>query len=165
MNRLRRSVLLLNVLFAVRMVAQVQSAAQDGSDKLRAELDALITHHQYARAEHIVLQLLASSDDPAAAYFQIGKVYFNHDDWVRSAAFLEKSLELRGANAEAHQLLGLDWRKLQRSEDAEAELHQSGRAKSFEQSECISCRASTAPERKVRSGFALSLQCPRLEGA
>jgi tetratricopeptide (TPR) repeat protein len=85
------------------------------------ELDALIAQHDYARADHIVDQRLASGADPAATYFQIGKVYFDHQAWQRSAGFLEKSLKLKD-NDEAHQLLGLDWRALHRPDDAEAEL-------------------------------------------
>src|SRR5205814_1040475 len=65
---------------------------------------------------------LESGDDPAATYFQIGKAYFDHEEWQRSAGFLEKSLKIKGMNDEAHQLLGLDWRALHRPDDAEAEL-------------------------------------------
>ncbi len=49
-------------------------------------------------------------------------MYFDREEWQRSAGFLEKSLQLKGANDVAHQLLGLDWRALHRPEDAEAEL-------------------------------------------
>jgi len=70
----------------------------------------------------LVSQRLADGGDPAATYFQIGKVYFDHEVWQRSAGFLEKSLKLKAMNDEAHQLLGLDWRELHRPDDAEAEL-------------------------------------------
>ena len=93
-----------------------------GAEEFHAELDALIAQHQYARAEQIVRQRLTSGDDPAATYFQIGKAYFDHEAWQRSAEFLEKSLKVKGMNDEAHQLLGLDWRELHRPDDAEAEL-------------------------------------------
>src|ERR1700738_233335 len=112
MNRLKSSVLLL----AAAMPA-LPSAAQ-----VDAELDALIAQHQYSRAEQIVGRRLERGDDPAATYFQIGKVYFDHEEWQRSAVFLEKSLKIKGMNDEAHQLLGLDWRSLHRPDGAEAEL-------------------------------------------
>jgi tetratricopeptide (TPR) repeat protein len=112
MNRLKSSVLLLAVAMLV-----LPSAAQ-----VHAELDALIAQHQYTRAEQMVYRRLDSGDDPAATYFQIGKIYFDHEEWQRSAGFLEKSLKIKSMNDEAHQLLGLDWRALHRPDDAEAEL-------------------------------------------
>jgi tetratricopeptide (TPR) repeat protein len=118
MNRLTSFVLLLAAPLA-SLVAQVQTA---GHPVNSAELEALIAQHEYARAEHIVDQRLSSGADPAATYFQIGKLYFDHEEWQHSAGFLEKSLKLKAINDEAHQLLGLDWRALHRPNDAEAEL-------------------------------------------
>jgi tetratricopeptide (TPR) repeat protein len=125
MNRLKSSVLQFAALLALPAAAQAQTAdhpTHRGPEQFFEELDALVAHHQYARAEQIVGQRLATGADPAATYFQIGKVYFNHEAWQRSAGFLEKSLKLKGMNDEAHQLLGLDWRALHRPDDAEAEL-------------------------------------------
>jgi tetratricopeptide (TPR) repeat protein len=125
MNRLKSSVPLLAALLALPAAAQTQTAGppvHKGGEEFRAELDALIVQHQYARAEQIVSQRLASGDDPAATYFQIGKAYFDHEAWQRSAGFLEKSLKFNDMNDQAHQLLGLDWRALHRPDDAEAEL-------------------------------------------
>jgi Flp pilus assembly protein TadD len=75
----------------------------------------------------MVRQRLADGDDPAATYFQIGKVYFAHEAWSRSAGFLEESLKLKGMNDEAHRLLGLAWRALHRPNDAEVELLEAAR--------------------------------------
>src|SRR5258708_38382335 len=111
MNRLSGSVLLVAALLALPAAAHSQSA----------DLDALVAQHQYDRAEEMVRQRLANGDDPAATYFQLGKIYFNHELWPRSAGFLEKSLKFKGMNDEAHQLLGLDWRELHRPDDAETE--------------------------------------------
>src|SRR6266849_7225465 len=125
MNRLKSCVLLLAALLALPVTAQAQTAdhpVRRGAEQFSAALDALIAQRQYTRAEQIVGQRLASGDDPAATYFQIGKVYFNHEVWQRSAGFLEKSLKFRGMTDEAHQLLGLDWRALHRPAAAEAEL-------------------------------------------
>jgi tetratricopeptide (TPR) repeat protein len=112
MHRLTSSVLLLGA----------ATLALPSASQVYAELDALIAQHQYTRAEQMVARRLASGDDPAATYFQIGKAYFDHEEWQRSAGFLEKSLKIKGINDEAHQLLGLDWRALHRPDDAEAEL-------------------------------------------
>ncbi|HET9321066.1 MAG TPA: tetratricopeptide repeat protein [Bryobacteraceae bacterium] len=119
MNRLKR-VLLLAALLALP-AAQAQTA-NNGAEEFSVELDSLIAQHQYARAEQIVRQRLTGGYDPALTYFQIGKAYFDHEAWQRSAEFLEKSLKVRGMNDEAHHLLGLDWRELHRPDDAEAEL-------------------------------------------
>jgi len=113
------------VLSAPPVDTRAQTAHQTvnrGAEEFRAELDALIAQHQYARAEQLAGQRLVSGDDPAATYFQVGKAYFDHEAWQRSAGFLQKSLKFRGMNDEAHQLLGLDWRALHRPDDAETEL-------------------------------------------
>lgn len=110
-------------LLLAALLAPLVAQAQNVDHPVQgAELDALIAKHEYARAEQIVDQRLASGADPAVVYFQIGKVYFDHQAWQRSAGFLEKSLKLKGMNDEAHQLLGLNWRALHRPDDAEAEL-------------------------------------------
>jgi len=124
-NRLETFVLLLAALLALPAAAPAQTPGkpvQPKAEAFHAELDALISQRQYDRAERIVIQRLAAGDDAAATYFQIGKVYFDHEAWQQSAGFLEKSLKLKGMNDEAHQLLGLDWRALHRPDDAEAEL-------------------------------------------
>jgi Flp pilus assembly protein TadD len=125
MRRLKSSVLLLAALIALPVAAQVQTAkhpVRRDVEEFGRELDALIARRQYARAEEIVAQLLASGDDPATTYSRIGKAYFDHEEWQRSARFLEKSLQFKGMNDEAHQLLGLAWRELHRPDDAEAEF-------------------------------------------
>ena len=130
MNRLKSSVPKLAVLLALpaAVLAQIgDQPVQRNAEAFRAELDALIARQQYARVEQMVSQRVASGDDPAATYFQIGKVYFDHEEWQRSAAFLEKSLKSRGMNDEAHQLLGLDWRALHQPNDAESELLEAAR--------------------------------------
>jgi tetratricopeptide (TPR) repeat protein len=123
MSWLRTSVLVIAALLARPVAALAQTAdhpVQTGAQC--AELDAIIAQHEYAHAEQMVGRCLASGDDPAATYFQIGKAYFDHEEWQRSAGFLEKSLKFQGVNDQAHQLLGLDWRELHRPDDAEAEL-------------------------------------------
>lgn len=113
------------MLLAVPAAARAQIAGQPvrrKAEALRAELRAVISQHQYARVERIAAEHLAVGDDPAATYFQIGIVYFDYEEWQRSAEFLEKSLKLKGMNDEAHELLGLDWRALHRPDDAEGEL-------------------------------------------
>ena len=121
MKRPKSLVLLLAALIALPAGAQGQ-ATDDTMRHEAAELDVLIEHHEFERAEEIIRHRLETGEDPAATYFQIGKAYFDHEAWERSAGFLEKSLHLKTTNDEAHRILGLDWRMLHRPEDAEAEL-------------------------------------------
>jgi Flp pilus assembly protein TadD len=125
MNRTEGSALLLAALLAHPSGAQVQTQEQPAhqeSGQFSAQLDSLILQRQYARAEQTVQQRLATGADPATVYFQIGKAYFDHEQWQRSAESLQKSLKVKDRNDEAHQLLGLDWRELRRPDQAEAEL-------------------------------------------
>lgn len=130
MDRLKSSVLLFAAQLALAAAAQAHSGdhpVQNGAEEFWAELDVLVAHHQYTRAEQMIHQRLANGDDPAATYFKIGKIYFDHEIWQRSAGFLEKSLKFKAMNDEAHQLLGLDWRQLHRPDDAETELLQAAK--------------------------------------
>ncbi len=124
MNRPKSSVLLLAT-FALAAVSQARSEehpVHSEAEQFWAELDTLVTHQQDARAEQMVKERLSNGADPAATYFEIGKMYFNHEAWQRSAGFLEKSIQFRGVNDKAHVLLGLDCRELHLPEHAEAEL-------------------------------------------
>jgi tetratricopeptide (TPR) repeat protein len=119
MRRLKSPVVLLAVSVALPVLAQDQPIQEQ---ERYAELNALVARREYAHADRIIRQLLGSSTDPATTYFQIGKVYFDHEAWKLSSGFLEKSLELNSGNDKAHQLLGLGWRQLHQPEKAEAEL-------------------------------------------
>ena len=105
------------LLLVVSVVAEAQTL-----EERYAELDTLVSRYQYVRAEQKVQQLLTSSDDPAATYFGIGKIYFDHEVWQRSAEFLKQSLTRNSVNDKAHELLGLDWHELHRPDNAESEL-------------------------------------------
>jgi Flp pilus assembly protein TadD len=113
------------LLFALRLGihAQIPGHSETADhERFTAKLEALVAERQYARAEALVRERLESGGEPAATNFQIGRIYFDHDEWQRSAGFLEKSLQFRAMNDEAHQLLGLDYRQLHRPGDAELEL-------------------------------------------
>jgi tetratricopeptide (TPR) repeat protein len=87
-----------------------------------AEVDKLVEAGKFDRADRVLQDRMAEGADPATAFFQMGKICFNHQEWQRSATYLEKSLTLKPLNDAGHQMLGLDWRELHRSDDAEAEL-------------------------------------------
>lgn len=119
MRRLKSPIALLAASVVLPVLAQGQTSQEQ---ERYAELDALVGRREYTHADRIVQQLLRSSTDPAATYFQIGKVYFDHDAWQLSTEFLGKSLELNSTNDKAHQLLGLGWRQLRQPDKAEAEM-------------------------------------------
>lgn len=119
---------LLAGLLALPTAAGIQTKDTSVSkSKVSEELDALVATRQHDRAERLVRERLDDGADPAAEYFTLGKAYFDHQQWQRSAAFLQRSLTLRPASDDAHRLLGLDWRELHRSDEAEAELVEAAR--------------------------------------
>ncbi len=86
------------------------------------EMNARIASHEFDRAERLLDELLQRGANPSAAYFQIGKLYFDHQEWERSARFLQKCLELQNSNDQAHLLLGLALRQLKKPDQAEREF-------------------------------------------
>ena len=91
------------------------------ADEAFLRIEALVSSHQFDAAERLFQQEL-SGGDAASAYLRLGGIYFDHEEWSRAAAALQKSLEFNGHSARAHLLLGLTWRELKKPEDAEAEL-------------------------------------------
>ena len=101
---------------------------EDGSkSKESNELEALVEARKFDQAEKVAREHVAAGADPSAEYFRLGKAYFNHQVWRRSAEFLQKSLESQPANDEAHQLLGFDYRELHQPDKAETELLQAAK--------------------------------------
>lgn len=116
---------LLATLAAIPLAARPQASdhsVQTDAEAFQARLDTLIGQKKYADAEQILRARIDKHGDPAAAYLEIGKIYFNHDAWQRSAKSLESCLGLNSTNDEAHRLLGLDYRALHRPGDAEVQL-------------------------------------------
>jgi tetratricopeptide (TPR) repeat protein len=91
------------------------------ADDIFQRINVLVSSHQFDAAERLFQQHLPE-ENAASAYLQLGNIYFEHDEWSRAAAALQKSLELNSHNDRAHLLLGLTWRELKKPEDAEAEL-------------------------------------------
>jgi tetratricopeptide (TPR) repeat protein len=91
------------------------------ADDAFQRIDALVSSHQFNAAERLFQQQLPA-ENAASAYLRLGTIYFEHDEWSRAAAALQKSLGFNSHNDRAHLLLGLTWRELKKPEDAEAEL-------------------------------------------
>jgi tetratricopeptide (TPR) repeat protein len=91
------------------------------ADEAFQRIDMLVSSHQFDAAERLFQQEL-SAGNAASAYQRLGGIYFDHKEWLRAAAALQKSLEINSHNDRAHLLLGLTWRELKKPADAEAEL-------------------------------------------
>jgi len=91
------------------------------ADEAFQRINVLVGSRQFDAAERLFQQHLPA-ENAASAYLRLGSIYFDHREWSRAAATLQKSLEFNGHNDRAHLLLGLTWRELKKPEDAEAEL-------------------------------------------
>ncbi len=65
---------------------------------------------------------IPGNPSPAQAYFRMGKLYFDADEWARAGHYFEKSVAERDENDQAHLLLGLVDRATSEPERAEQEL-------------------------------------------
>ena len=86
------------------------------------EIDALIRADDFEKAEDLLRGELAKGVPPGLAYFRMGRLYFDHDEWARAASNLEKSIQAQEANDQAHLLLGLAYRELKKPGRAEEEF-------------------------------------------
>lgn len=99
------------------------SGAIEVDDKTFQRIEALIRSGEFDEAERrLESQLSDTSALRASAYFRMGRLYFEHQQWARAATFLQKSLRLDNHNDQTHLLLGLAWRELKKPEEAEGEL-------------------------------------------
>jgi tetratricopeptide (TPR) repeat protein len=63
-----------------------------------------------------------STEFRGAAYIELSKIYFRENDFVKSAHYAARSLEVNGANPDAHQLLALIYRLTNEKEKAQFSL-------------------------------------------
>ena len=96
--------------------------AASGEDEAFTKIEALIRDRKFQDADSLFEASSAQFGSLSRACFRIGKLYFDHDEWARAGQWIEKSLAGRYDNDEAHLLLGLVDRQLQRPEQAEHEL-------------------------------------------
>jgi len=86
------------------------------------KIEAAVRAKNFNNAESLLNKYLASGASPAPAHFQMGRIFFDQQDWTRAAESFQKSLQLAASNDQAHLLLGLTYRQLKRPDDAEREL-------------------------------------------
>jgi len=89
------------------------------------KIEALIAAKQSEKAERLFQVQLEKGAPPAEAYLRMGRAYLDHDEWAAAAGRLEKSIQVQETSDQAHLLLGLAYRKLRRSGEAEREFARS----------------------------------------
>ncbi len=110
------------------LYASPQFPKPSGSQSVSAEdrrftaIGALISSKNFQKAEAELDSAIAQGMPPEVAYFRMGRIYFDHEAWARATTYLEKSLQAREENDQAHLLLGLARRELKQPEPAEKEL-------------------------------------------
>ena len=67
-------------------------------------------------------QHLSDHTPSAQTFFEVARVYFEHDQWEQTTQLLRKSLDLQSQNDVAHLLLGLSLAELKQYEESEQEL-------------------------------------------
>ena len=98
---------------------RANTALDEGTFK---KIDALIGAKEFEKAEGLLQGELAKGVPPALAYFRVGRLYLDHDEWARAASNLEKSIQAQEVNDQAHLLLGLAYRELKKPAQAEEEF-------------------------------------------
>jgi tetratricopeptide (TPR) repeat protein len=98
------------------------TASISPDDKTFNKIRELVRSKDYRQAESLLDASIAGSPSPAQAYFRMGKLYFEADEWERAGRYFEHSLAIRDENDQAHLLLGLVDRELREPERAEQEL-------------------------------------------
>jgi len=113
--------LLALTLLCVLQLRNFAGAEERGGAPL-LQLDKLLASRKFADADSLVTQFLQKQPPSAEAFFEIGRVYFEHDQWKQASELLRKSVELENRNDVAHLLLGLSLAELKHFEESEREL-------------------------------------------
>ena len=101
---------------------QPTPAAASAEDKTFAKIESLVQRRDYEEAENQLASAISRGTPPGHAYFRLGKIFLDHDEWQRAAAYLRKSLQAEDSNDQAHLLLGFADRELQKPDSAEKEF-------------------------------------------
>ncbi len=89
---------------------------------IAAQIEKLLSSGRVAEADRLVDQHLQAQSSSADSLFQIGRVYFEHDQWKQASDLLRKSVQLQSRNDVAHLLLGLSLAELKQFDKSEREL-------------------------------------------
>lgn len=109
---------------AIPQSSQSSAAPSSHSDVFR-QAQRLIGAGNYDGAERLVE---AHPNSTASDYYQVGKAYFDQEQWARAAKWLDRCLSLQPSNDRAHLLLGIAFRQLARPLEARTELLKAAQA-------------------------------------
>ena len=101
-------------------LANVEAPQQ--RSRIGVQVEKLLASGRVAEADQLVQQQLQQQAPSANWLFEIGRVYFDHDQWKQASQLLRKSVQLQNRNDVAHLLLGLSLAELKQFEDSEREL-------------------------------------------
>ena len=99
-----------------------QSRGAEQTRGITLQLGELLAAGKITQANAAVEQYLSKQPASAQTFFEVGRVYFEHDQWKQASDLLHKSLELQSQNDVAHLLLGLSLAELKQYEESEQEL-------------------------------------------
>jgi tetratricopeptide (TPR) repeat protein len=86
------------------------------------QIDKLLGAGKFAEADSLVRQFLLKQPPSAEVFQEIGRVYFEHDQWNQASDLFRQSLKLQDRNDVAHLLLGLSLAELKQFDESEREL-------------------------------------------
>ncbi len=98
------------------------AGAPTAHDTISNQLGGLLAAGKLNEADALSRRYLSQGTVSAPTCLEIGRAYFEHDQWQRASAFFRKSLALQEQNDTAHLLLGLALGELKQMEEAEREL-------------------------------------------
>jgi tetratricopeptide (TPR) repeat protein len=99
-----------------------QSRGAEQTRSITLQLGELLAAGKITQANSILKQHLSDHTPSAQTFFEVGRVYFEHDQWEQTAQLLRKSIELQSQNDVAHLLLGLSLAELKQYDESEREL-------------------------------------------
>jgi Flp pilus assembly protein TadD len=109
-------------LFCVFQSKEDLATAEEKSATPIVQIDKLLASGKSAEADSVVRQFLLKQPPSASVFLEIGRLYFEHDQWKQASELLRKSVELQNRNDVAHLLLGLSLAELKQFEESEREL-------------------------------------------
>ncbi len=113
---------LLILVLDLQMIEPPALEAAELSSATVNELNRLLASGKLTEADAMVEHHLSLRSPSSETFLEVGRIYFEHDQWARAANLFHQSLELQNQNDVAHLLLGLSLAELKQAEESEREL-------------------------------------------
>jgi len=120
LGKVRCSIIWLCILCSLVLLPGLYAMAQP--EPITSQLANLLTTGKLAEADLISKRYLSERPASSETFLEIGRVYFEHNQWERAANLLRESIKLKNQNDVAHLLLGLSLGELKQAEESEQEL-------------------------------------------